>query len=118
VLDFFRFEWKKSEKRDSVKKVHSWHPSSLLQELDIPSETIVLVDTKDDVAANDLSGHVPGDRGRFVFYLFKHTFEGDFLESVGERELNIFHFFSCFHIKLSSRRYCAELQEGVLFKNL
>lgn len=63
-----------------------------LQELDIPSETIVLVDAKDDVAANDLSGHVPGDRGRFVFYLFKHTFEGDYLESVGERELCIFSF--------------------------
>ena len=56
------------------------------QELDIPSETIVLVDTKKDVAANDLSSHVPGDRGRFVFYLFKHTFEGDYLESLGERK--------------------------------
>lgn len=56
---------------------------SLVQlELDIPSETIVLVDTKKDVAANDLSSHVPGDRGRFVFYLFKHTFEGDYLESL------------------------------------
>lgn len=51
-------------------------------ELDIPSETIVLADTKEDIAANDLSGRVPGDRGRYIFYLFKHTFEGDYLESV------------------------------------
>ena len=54
----------------------------------------MLVDTKKDVAANDLSGRVPGDRGRYVFYLFKHTFEGDYLESVGERELDIF-LFTC-----------------------
>ena len=47
----------------------------------------MLADTKEDVAANDLSGRVPGDRGRYIFYLFKHTFEGDFLESVGKREI-------------------------------
>ena len=73
-------------------KVHSWRPSSFFQELDIKSETIVLADTKEDVAANDLSGHVPGDKGRYVFYLFKHTFEGDYLESIGERKFNIFSF--------------------------
>lgn len=75
------------------------------QELDIPSETIVLVDTKKDVAANDLSSHVPGDRGRFVFYLFKHTFEGDYLESLGERKLNILPFLSWLHLVLSCWRY-------------
>jgi len=57
------------------------------QELDIESETIVLADAKEDVAPNDLSKHVPADKGRYIFYLFKHTFEGDYLESVGERKL-------------------------------
>ena len=61
--------------------------SFILQELDIESETIVLADDKEDVAPNDLSKHVPADKGRYVFYLFKHTFEGDYLESIGEREL-------------------------------
>ena len=74
----------------------------------------MLADTKENVAAKDLSGHVPGDRGRFVFYLFKHTFEGDYLESVGEREFYIFHFLSCLAIVLLSSKYCAELQEGFL----
>ncbi|KAJ7382195.1 Twinfilin-1 [Desmophyllum pertusum] len=56
---------------------------SLVQlELDIPNETIVLVDTKEDVAPNDLCKNVPEDKGRYVFYLFKHTYEGDYLESI------------------------------------
>ena len=77
-----------------------WRFSSLLQELDIPSETIVLADTKEDVASNELSDHVPGDRGRYVFYLFKHTFEGDYLESIGERELHIFPYLSYLCVNL------------------
>jgi len=47
----------------------------------------VLADAKEDVAPNDLSKHVPADKGRYIFYLFKHTFEGDYLESIGERKL-------------------------------
>ena len=87
-FDVWRIFYVWIKKTDKAwQKVHPWLPSSLLQELDIPSETIVLADTKEDVAANDLSGRVPGDRGRYIFYLFKHTFEGDFLESVGKREI-------------------------------
>ena len=52
----------------------------------------MLADTKEDFAANDLSGRVPGDRGRYIFYLFKHTFEGDYLESVGKTEINSYPF--------------------------
>lgn len=59
------------------------HKLSLVQlELNIQDETIVLADAKDDVAASDLSKHVPDDKGRYIFYLFKHTFEGDYLESI------------------------------------
>ena len=50
----------------------------------------MLVDTKEDVAPNDLCKNVPEDKGRYVFYLFKHTYEGDYLESIGERELPIY----------------------------
>ena len=63
--------------------------SFLPQELDIPSETIVLADTQEDVAPNDLKNHVPGDRGRYVFYVFKHTFEGDYLESISKRTFHL-----------------------------
>ncbi|RMX52925.1 hypothetical protein pdam_00010970, partial [Pocillopora damicornis] len=57
---------------------------SLVQlELNIKNETIVLAETKENVHANDLAQNVPEDKGRYVFYLFKHTFEGDFLESIG-----------------------------------
>ena len=93
------------EKHDSVERSIRDACPLFFQELDIQSETIVLADTKEDVAANDLSGHVPGDRGRYVFYLFKHTFEGDYLESVGKRKINIFPFLSCLHVVLSWRRY-------------
>ena len=50
----------------------------------------MLADAKDDVAPNELKNHVPDDRGRYVFYLFKHTFEGDFLESIGEGEVFVY----------------------------
>ena len=56
----------------------------------------MLADTKEDFAANDLSGRVPGDRGRYIFYLFKHTFEGDYLESVGKTEINSYPFLDNF----------------------
>ena len=57
------------------------------QELNIEDETIVLADSKEDVAPNDLSKNVPEDKGRYVFYLFKHTFEGDYTESIGKRKV-------------------------------
>ena len=49
------------------------------------NETIVLAETKENVHANDLAQNVPEDKGRYVFYLFKHTFEGDFMESIGKK---------------------------------
>ena len=64
----------------------------MIKELNIEDETIVLADAKEDVAASDLSKHVPEDKGRYIFYLFKHTFEGDYLESIGMRKL-----FSSYH---------------------
>ena len=59
----------------------------IIQELNIESETIVLANVKEDVAADDLNKHVPADKGRYIFYLFKHTFEGDYLESIGESQV-------------------------------
>lgn len=56
---------------------------SLVQlELNIENETIVLADAKENVAANDLAQNIPEDKGRYVFFLFKHTFEGDYMESI------------------------------------
>lgn len=56
---------------------------SLVQlELNIEDETIVLADAKENVAANDLAPNIPEDKGRYVFFLFKHTFEGDYMESI------------------------------------
>lgn len=56
---------------------------SLVQlELNTENETIELADAKEDVVPNDLTKHVPDDKGRYIFYLFKHTFEGDYMESI------------------------------------
>lgn len=56
---------------------------SLVQlELNTQNETIVLADAQAAVSADDLNKHVPGDKGRYIFYLFKHTFEGDYMESI------------------------------------
>jgi len=54
------------------------------QELNTQNETIVLADAQAAVSADDLNKHVPDDKGRYIFYLFKHTFEGDYMESISK----------------------------------
>ena len=63
------------------------------QELNTKNETIVLADAQAAVSADDVNKHVPGDKGRYIFYLFKHTFEGDYMESIGKWKREGFLFF-------------------------
>lgn len=65
-----------------------WNFSS--QELNTQNETIVLADAQAAVSADDLNKHVPGDKGRYIFYLFKHTFEGDYMESISKGKTTVF----------------------------
>lgn len=58
-------------------------PPAPRQKLDLERETIELVHTEPtDVA--QLPSRVPRDAARYHFFLYKHTHEGDPLESVGE----------------------------------
>ena len=57
--------------------------SSVLQKLDLERETIDLVHTSPTEIA-DLPKRVPQDSARYHFFLYKHSHEGDYLESVGE----------------------------------
>lgn len=53
------------------------------QKLDLERETIELVHTEPTEVAQ-LPSRVPRDAARYHFFLYKHTHEGDPLESVGE----------------------------------
>ena len=54
----------------------------LLQRLDVEKETIELVHAN-PTDTRDLPGRVPTDTPRYHFFLYKHSHEGDYLESVG-----------------------------------
>lgn len=65
-------------------------PAAPRQKLDLERETIELVHTEPtDVA--QLPSRVPRDAARYHFFLYKHTHEGDPLESVGEWPWWAFH---------------------------
>ncbi|KAK3750183.1 hypothetical protein QZH41_015413 [Actinostola sp. cb2023] len=51
-------------------------------ELKIESETIELSREEESLAPEDVGGVTPTDQARYHFYLFKHTHEGDYMESV------------------------------------
>lgn len=68
-----------------------WHFCSLLslsvnQKLDLERETIDLVHTS-PTDISDLPKRIPQDSARYHFFLYKHSHEGDYLESVGEQWL-------------------------------
>lgn len=74
---------------------HSPHPAavshchllpvpSVHQKLDLERETIDLVHTS-PTEISDLPKRIPQDSARYHFFLYKHSHEGDYLESVGER---------------------------------
>lgn len=56
---------------------------SVHQKLDLERETIDLVHTSPTEIA-DLPKRIPQDSARYHFFLYKHSHEGDYLESVGE----------------------------------
>lgn len=49
------------------------------------NETIVLANTL-DTELKDLPKRVPKDAARYHFFLYKHTHEGDYLESISMRK--------------------------------
>lgn len=49
------------------------------------NETIVLANTL-DTELKDLPKRIPKDAARYHFFLYKHTHEGDYLESISMRK--------------------------------
>lgn len=53
-----------------------------LQRIDIENETIEL-DNCDDTSVETLNSRFPTDHARYHLFLYKHSHEGDYLESIG-----------------------------------
>lgn len=58
---------------------------SLLQAVDVSKERIYLDASESTMAADDLPTVVPDGFPRYHFFLFKHSYEGDYQESVGKQ---------------------------------
>lgn len=67
----------------AVSHSHLLPVPSVHQKLDLERETIDLVHTSPTEIA-DLPKRIPQDSARYHFFLYKHSHEGDYLESVGE----------------------------------
>lgn len=63
--------------------VHACTCMLLYQGLEVSKERIYLDISKSRMQADDLPDVVPEGFPRYHFFLFKHTFEGDYQESVG-----------------------------------
>lgn len=57
---------------------------SLLQAVDVSKERIYLDASETSMTADGLPRVVPDGFPRYHFFLFKHSFEGDYQESVGK----------------------------------
>ena len=55
-----------------------------LKSIDINSEEVLLQNSLESVGPNDLSAHISDTNPRYHFYLYKHTHEGDYMESIGK----------------------------------
>lgn len=53
------------------------------QEIDFEKELIMLCNTE-RTEVKDLQKRIPRDAARYHFFLYKHSHEGDYLESTGE----------------------------------
>lgn len=67
----------------AVSHFHLLPVPSVHQKLDLERETIDLVHTS-PTEITDLPKRIPQDSARYHFFLYKHSHEGDYLESVGE----------------------------------
>ncbi|EDO45331.1 predicted protein [Nematostella vectensis] len=65
-----------------LEKMRSGDVGYIQLKLDLEKEIINLVKSEFHIEADDLKGHVPSDSARYHFYLFKHTYEGDYQESI------------------------------------
>lgn len=67
-----------------------------VQSIDLTREEIVLEDAEDSLDANAIASHISSTKPGYHLYLFKHTHEGDYLESFGKGGVhcyNYLHFF-------------------------
>ena len=62
--------------------LYKWY--SFLKSIDINSEEVLLQNSLESVGPNDLSAHISDTNPRYDFYLYKHTHEGDYMESIGK----------------------------------
>ena len=64
------------------------------QSIDVDKEVINL-EKSCELETSQLAGEVPSDKPRYHFFVFKHTHEGDYLESIGKNNFNVFNSQSC-----------------------
>jgi len=66
---------------EALKKLQNKEINYVQLSIDIEAETIEL-ESSETVNLTDIPGRVPEDHPRYHVYLFKHTHEGDYMESV------------------------------------
>ena len=59
---------------------------AFFQKIDLQDERILLA-MKDNVESHALASKIPKDQARYHFFLFKHTHEGDYLQTIGNSQI-------------------------------
>ncbi|XP_031562450.1 twinfilin-1-like isoform X2 [Actinia tenebrosa] len=67
---------------ESLQRLQNKEIQYVQLKLNIENETIELAGEEGSVEPADLAGLVPTNEARYHFYLFKHTHEGDYMESI------------------------------------
>ncbi|NXU41714.1 TWF1 protein, partial [Drymodes brunneopygia] len=67
--------------KEAIQALEKLKNKELNYEIDMKNETIILANTL-DTELKDLPKRVPKDAARYHFFLYKHTHEGDYLESI------------------------------------
>ena len=66
----------------ALEKLNNRQLNYVQLEIDIKNEIIILANTI-NTELKDLPKRIPKDAARYHFFLYKHSHEGDYLESIG-----------------------------------
>eukprot|EP00795_Rhopilema_esculentum_P002249 gene2249-17857_t len=70
---------------DAIEKLEELRDNQIMYvqlKIDIEKEEILLAKSEAELSVESLPANVPTDEARYHFFLFKHTHEGDYLESI------------------------------------
>ncbi|NXT69289.1 TWF1 protein, partial [Chaetops frenatus] len=100
--------------KEVIQALEKLKNKKLNYQIDMKNETIILANTL-DTELKDLPKRVPKDAARYHFFLYKHTHEGDYLESIKYIYglISVVVFFSCsFHLL-----YTCSIRERMLYSS-